>query len=275
MIAIAKEHEFLVCIDSDGTIMDTMRSKHETAFGPCFLDVFGIKEHRDEILNEWLSDNLYRKTRGINRFQGLDRILAFSSKFGYVFPGYDEYHKWVVSTPKFDVSLLKQACQAAKSKKCMELALLWSSEVNKTIAAMREAKPFDNVVDDLRLLSREVDLLGVSSANPAAVNEEWTRLGIKTLFKEVGCQDKGSKATIIKEGLANGYDPKKTVMMGDALGDYDAAVSAGVLFFPILPRHESESWTKFVYDALPRLLNGRYDEEYQQKLLSEFLSSLE
>ena len=47
-------------------------------------------------------------------------------------------------------------------------------------------------------------------------------------------------------------------MVGDALGDMQAAKDTGVLFYPILPGQEEESWKVFSEEILPDFLAGRY-----------------
>ena len=43
-----KKHEYLVCVDSDGCVMDTMNCKHFHCFGPCMVDQWGLQEWREE-----------------------------------------------------------------------------------------------------------------------------------------------------------------------------------------------------------------------------------
>lgn len=45
-----KAEQKIVCIDSDGTALDTMNSKHIRCFGPCFVEAFGLQAHREELL---------------------------------------------------------------------------------------------------------------------------------------------------------------------------------------------------------------------------------
>ena len=45
-------------------------------------------------------------------------------------------------------------------------------------------------------------------------------------------------------------------MVGDAMGDYDAAMANGALFYPIDPGFEDQSWQRFFEEALPRFFNG-------------------
>ena len=47
-------------------------------------------------------------------------------------------------------------------------------------------------------------------------------------------------------------------MVGDAPGDRAAAEKNGVYFYPILVRHEAESWADFVKQALPALTGEDY-----------------
>ena len=66
-----KTKEYLVCVDSDGCVMDTMDVKHIRCFGPCMVEEWDLQAWKDEILTSWNDVNLYTLTRGINRFKGL------------------------------------------------------------------------------------------------------------------------------------------------------------------------------------------------------------
>lgn len=46
-----RKHDYLVCVDSDGCVMDTMNCKHFHCFGPCMVTEWGLEEWKDEILN--------------------------------------------------------------------------------------------------------------------------------------------------------------------------------------------------------------------------------
>ena len=87
-------------------------------------------------------------------------------------------------------------------------------------------------------------------------------------------QDAGSKAFCIAELLKRGYDRDKTLMIGDAPGDCDAAKKNGVYYYPILVRKESESWREFTQTAVFRLVDGTYGGAYQQKKIEEFEENL-
>lgn len=63
-------------------------------------------------------------------------------------------------------------------------------------------------------------------------------------------------------------------MCGDAPGDQDAAAKNGVLYYPILVKHEKESWEEFRLEGLEHLLDGTYQGEYQEKKTAAFLHNL-
>ena len=112
----------------------------------------------------------------------------------------------------------------------------------------------------------------VSSANRDAVVEEWGRYGLLDSVDLLLCQDAGSKAYCIAELKKKGYAPGHILMCGDAPGDKAAAEANGVYFYPILVRHEAESWAAFP-EALARLLDGSYGPYGAQKAQA-FLDNL-
>ena len=72
-----KKNKYLVCIDSDGCAIDSMDIKHYLCFGPCMVIEWKLDKWRDQILNRWNEVNLFKKTRGINRFKGLSKEAPF------------------------------------------------------------------------------------------------------------------------------------------------------------------------------------------------------
>ena len=60
----------------------------------------------------------------------------------------------------------------------------------------------------------------------------------------------------------------------DAPGDLKAAQKNGVLYYPILVKHEKESWQRFVMEALPKFLEGTYEGAYAEEQIHEFKENL-
>ena len=71
-----KSRDFLICIDSDGCAMDTMDVKHMRCFAPCLVHEWDLGDYREDIVRLWRKINLLSRSRGINRFKGLAKILV-------------------------------------------------------------------------------------------------------------------------------------------------------------------------------------------------------
>ena len=117
------------------------------------------------------------------------------------------------------------------------------NEAVKTLSD-EEKKPFDGVKETLNLFAEKADLAVVSSANQEAVGDEWRKNGLIAQVSYVFAQNSGTKEACLDGLLRMGYQPEKILMVGDAPADLEAAKSAGVCFYPILPGQEADSWKK-------------------------------
>lgn len=269
-----KNREYLVCVDSDGCAMDTMDIKHFRCFGPCMVEEWGLEEWAQPILARWNEINLYTMTRGVNRFKGLAMALDEINAQYTAIEGLDELKAWAASAPELSNGALEKALPAAQGP-CLAKALSWSKKVNAAINALPESekKPFDGAAAGLAAAHAAADVAVVSSANREAVEEEWARCGLLGSVDVLCCQDAGSKAACIAQLKAKGYAPDHILMVGDAPGDKAAAEKNGVWFYPILVRHEAESWAELVSTALARLTSGAY-APYGEILAEKFLANL-
>lgn len=269
-----KTREYLVCVDSDGCAMDTMDIKHFRCFGPCMVEEWGLEEWAQPILARWNEINLYTMTRGVNRFKGLAMALDEINAQYTAVEGLDELKAWAASAPELSNGALEKALPAAQGP-CLAKALSWSKKVNAAINALPESekKPFDGAAAGLAAAHAAADVAVVSSANREAVEEEWARCGLLGSVDVLCCQDAGSKAACIAQLKAKGYAPDHILMVGDAPGDKAAAEKNGVWFYPILVRHEAESWAELVSTALARLTADAY-APYGEALAEKFLANL-
>ena len=60
------------------------------------------------------------------------------------------------------------------------------------------------------------------------------------------------------------------LMLGDAPGDAAAAGKNGILFYPIRPLEETDSWQEFYQEYLDAFLEERYEGELQRKAEERF-----
>lgn len=273
-----KKHDYLVCVDSDGCVMDTMNCKHFNCFGPCMVAEWGLEEWQDEILARWNVINLFSMTRGINRFKGLALALSEIDKQYKAIDGIDALVHWAETAPALSNGALAKAAEDAESEDArlvLKKALAWSVAVNAAIVKLDESLkiPFEGALEGLRAAHEFADVAMVSSANRDAVLEEWAKFGLLEHTDIVLAQDVGSKAACIAEMLKFGYDKGKVVMIGDATGDCDAAEKNGVYYYPILVNHEKESWDEAITTGFEKLKNGGF-AEYGFEKKREFLENL-
>lgn len=270
-----KKKDFLICVDSDGCAMDTMDIKHFQCFGPCMVEEWGLEQWAEPILARWNDINLYTMTRGINRFKGLAMALREIDGQYTRIAGIDELEQWAESAPALSNDGLKASIEAGGSE-VLSKALSWSVKVNNSINALPfdAKKPFKGVLEGLQYAHSVADIAIVSSANLQAVEEEWGLYGLLDHVDILLAQNVGSKAFCIQELLKKDYDQDKVLMTGDAPGDLEAARSNNVFYYPILVRHERESWEEFRETAVDKLVDSTYGGDYQQKKIVAFLDNL-
>ena len=273
-----RKHDYLVCVDSDGCVMDTMNCKHFHCFGPCMVTEWGLEEWKNEILDRWNVINLFSMTRGINRFKGLAMALKeIDGKYKKI-TGVDALVHWADTAPALsNDGVAKAANEAADAdaKLVFEKALSWSKAVNAAIVKLPEELkvPYAGAKEGLAAAHAFADVAMVSSANRDAVEEEWGKFGLLEHTDIVLAQDVGSKAACIKEMLKFGYDLDKVVMVGDAPGDCDAAEKNNVYYYPILVNHEKESWDEAIAVGFGKLQNGEF-ATYEAEKKKQFYANL-
>ena len=273
-----RKHDYLVCVDSDGCVMDTMNCKHFHCFGPCMVAEWGLEEWKDEILDRWNVINLFSMTRGINRFKGLAMALKeIDGKYTKII-GVDALVHWADTAPALsNDGVAKAAAEATDpdAKLVLQKALSWSKAVNAAIVELPEELkvPYNGAKEGLAAAHQFADVAMVSSANRDAVEEEWGKFGLLEHTDIVLAQDVGSKAACIAAMLKFGYDLDKVVMVGDAPGDCDAAEKNHVYYYPSLVNHEKESWDEAIAVGFGKLQEGCY-AEYEVQKKKEFLANL-
>jgi len=267
-----KEKEFLICIDSDGSAIDTMTEKHRKAFGPEAVRVWGLEEIEEDFLQHWNKVNLYSNTRGINRFKGLVNTFKDLKTRGYEMPEINNIEEWTEKSGELSNSALNKEIKKGNDYEDLKLALKWSQQVNQTISELKKdrAKVFTGVKKSLSKITERADLAVVSSANQEALLDEWECYDLKRYVKVIFGQEAGSKAENIKNLKAKGYDNSKILMLGDAPGDLRAAEINNVLFYPIIPSEEKESWQKFAEKAADKFFEGDYQGKLEKQLIKKF-----
>jgi phosphoglycolate phosphatase-like HAD superfamily hydrolase len=120
----------------------------------------------------------------------------------------------------------------------------------------------------LERFATRADMIVCSQTPNAALEAEWEEHDLAKYVAAICGQEVGSK----KESLTNAkkYPPDHTLMIGDAPGDYKAAVANDCLFFPINPGVEEACWRRLYDEGIARFFKGSFAGTYQQQLLDEF-----
>lgn len=266
-----KEHNRkIICVDSDGCVMDTMNVKHERFFGPLAAEVFEIEEV-DEFMSIWNQVNLYSVKRGVNRFVGLVISLEL---FGYK-QDISRLKKWVETTPKLSNGSLKKEIESAPCED-LQRALKWSEQINHVIMELTwQGAPFPRVKNALHTLSQSVDLAVVSSCHHDTIEYEWKKHGLLQYVRYVFGQEEGRKVECLQQLIHMGYQKENILMVGDSLVDLQAAKDNDIAFYPILFGQENKSWNELSNYVLDSFLNDQYQKEFQTEAIYQFIRLLD
>jgi phosphoglycolate phosphatase-like HAD superfamily hydrolase len=274
MFSFTPQHEFLVGIDSDGCVFDSMELKHKECFVPNFVNHYelqGVSKYAREAA-EFV--NLYSKSRGINRFPALVEQLDWlrrrpeAKARGVSVARPHGLIDWIGRETKLGNPTLEKAV-AETGNADLKQALAWSVAVNKSIAEMvRGVPPFPFVRKCLERLCGQADMLVCSQTPNAALEAEWKEHSIDRFVLAICGQEVGSKKELL--AAAKHYPLNHTLMIGDAPGDYNAAKANNCLFFPINPGQEEASWKRLFDEGIPKFFDGTFAGGFQKSLLVEF-----
>lgn len=266
-----KKHDHLLCIDSDGTVIDAMNVKHNRCHGLSFIEEWGLEEHAEAVQRIWNDINLYEKTRGINRFLALNEMLQrMEGVYLHTRPEeLADYRAWIQEGDLSNKSL--QARMEWDDNPLLQKAIRWSKSLNARIAQLTPADkpPFPHVREALAYARGKADISVISSSNMAAIREEWGAYGLLDFLSVMTSQEIGTKDECVARMIEKGYKPENILMIGDAWPDVNAARSNGVWYYPILTRREGESWTEFKQTYFDRFLQDGYGD-CQQELMDRF-----
>jgi len=274
MLDLVPQRDFLVGIDSDGCVFDTMELKHKECFIPNMINTYELQAVSKYAREAAEFVNLYSKTRGINRFPSVVETLRWLAKHPEVQARGQEIRlpaglvNWLKTETTLANATLAAAVERTKDPDLVQ-ALAWSEAVNAAIERfVRGVPPFPGVLECLEKLAPQADLLVVSATPSDALRREWSEHGIERYVRAICGQDQGTKKQVL--AVAAKYPSDHVLMVGDAPGDYQAAVANQALFFPINPGAEAESWRNLFEEGIERFLAGTFAGDYQARLLEDF-----
>jgi phosphoglycolate phosphatase-like HAD superfamily hydrolase len=272
-----REHDFFVALDSDGCVFDSMEIKHKECFTPVFIKHWNLQAAAKYARQVWEFANLYSVDRGMNRFpvlvKSLDLLMDYpeAARRGIEIPDLQPLRDFVTSgLPPSNASLEKLLKENLDP--VLAQTMEWSLAINAAIAdIVSGVPPFPNVVECLDRITARADLAVVSGTPGEALRREWDEHKIDHYPLIIAGQELGKKTehlNVMTDG--KDYASERMLMIGDAPGDFKAARAAGMMFYPVNPGHEEDSWQRLHEETLDRFFAGTYGGDYEAARIAEF-----
>lgn len=273
-------HKYFIGIDSDGCVFDTMEIKHKKCFSPNTILHWNLQPISNYVSETWNFVNLYSKTRGLNRFLTLIKVIELLSERKEVkdrkvnLPDISDIIEWSKRESRLSNSSLADYLKN-KNSASLEKTLEWSLAITEDIQKMvKEIPPFQYADKSIKLINEDADLMVISQTPIEALHREWKENNLDEFIRLIAGQEYGNKSEHILYGAKGKYDDEKILMIGDAPGDMEAAKANWVSFYPIIPGDEENSWKRFYNESLYKFFSGKYKGEYENVLIKEFEQSL-
>jgi phosphoglycolate phosphatase-like HAD superfamily hydrolase len=273
-------HDFFVGIDSDGCVFDSMEVKQKEFFIPNALKYFNLFKVSKLVRETWEFVNLYSVYRGSNRFPAMIMVFELLAErkevieSGVELPDLTSLKAWVKNETKLGNTALRKNCEE-KPDKSLEIVLKWSEEVNREIGEwLHDIPPFCHAIKSMEKISATADIMVVSQTPLEALEREWQENDLNKFVSMIAGQEHGTKTEHIAIAAKGKYSNSKIILIGDAIGDLNAARNNGILFYPIIPGNEDKSWERFMNEGYDRFTTGKFAGSYEESILKEFMVAL-
>lgn len=278
---LQKTHDTFVGIDSDGCVFDTMSIKQKDFFHPLIIQFWDLSFAEKPLRACAEFVNLYSRNRGINRFPALLQTFKLYNnhpdKVANSYPSVEtaSLEAYINSgLPLGNPSLTKYANEHQEDAELQRL-LKWSLAVNDAIDnQMKPVEPYVWAKKSLEKIHSNSNAIVVSQTPECALVKEWRLHKIDHFVDLIAGQELGTKIQHLTLATEGRFDASHRLMIGDAFGDLKSAKQADVLFYPIKPGFEEESWQRFYEEAFNRFLQGTYAGDYADQLIRDFESVL-
>ncbi|MEA5051176.1 MAG: HAD hydrolase-like protein [Oscillospiraceae bacterium] len=282
LLDLKRTREFLVCIDSDGCILDNMELKHKECFCPATVNVWNLQTVSRYARETAEFVNLYSRTRGTNRFPAIVRTLELLyardevKAAGLTQPDLSALRRWIAQTPVLGAAALEDYYRShGDVEPVLAQAARWSREVDANIEhIVRGVAPFPYVKEAIRKLKTFADVVVISATPHEALVRELHACGVDALVTAIAGQELGTKSECIRKAMGDRYAPSHVLKIGDAPSDYKAAQDNGVLFYPILPGAETQSWQQLLRTDAERFADGSYAGAPMDARIADFFKRL-
>jgi len=273
--------KYLVCIDSDGSVFDSMTFKHRECLTQVFIEHFSLQSIEPIARETWEYVNLYSRTRGCNRFLALLETLFLlrqrleNTTTRLELPHLEGLSRWVTESKKLSNSELALEYSRTNDPD-LGSALAWSKKGSAQMdGIMRNGiPPFNLVVPALESISQKADIIIISQGPTERIAHEWRSHGLEKWPRKIIGHEFGSKSTIIKDTIQSGYTQRNVLIIGDSPCDALAAKENDAFFFPIVPGAENESWKYLLEKGINCFFSGRFLNDSYHEQMKKFDAAL-
>ena len=272
-------HDFLIAVDSDGTVLDSVRSKMMGAFLQNFISVWNLQDIESLVEETVEYVTLKSSNRGGSRWMCMSVVLELlqfriTPARRLSVPDGKKIRAFAESglVGKTDnAKIFYRNHPSDEMKKAIHLSEsmdLFEEEFTKNM------QPFPLAPETLKMIREKADLVVISMTPMQALDAEWRSAGIYDLPALICGSDFGNKKDVLSIFHEKGYALDHMLMIGDALIDLNAAREVGAYFYPILQDMETESWKTFRNKIFTSFLLGEYQATDNEILIDRFESSL-
>ncbi len=280
MSEVKTSKPYLVGVDSDGCVFDTMEIKQKGCFTRNTVRFFGLQSVFRAVCDTSEFVNLYSRHRGKNRFLALLKVFELLEDHPQVLdrnaelPDLTPLREWTERESQLGNAALEAEVKA-NNDPILAKTLEWSLQINRDITDLVVGVgPFAGAREALEAATHDAELFVVSQTPLEALVREWDEHKLDHLIKRIYGQEDGTKDQHLLDARGDAYEDDHVLMLGDALGDLEAARKANALFFPIVPGEEEKSWKNFLQEGFARFVTGSFAGDYQEALLEAFMKKL-
>ena len=275
--------DFLVGIDSDGTVFDSMNIKHSLCFIDPLINIYKLNKISYQSEQMWKEINLFSINRGINRFEALSiffeklKFLNLEAISNYDYPNLNFInHLKSLNIPLTDKNLKKLKYNFDENQYYdIKKAILWSDTVNKKVANLAKDVPLiPGASKTINYICEHADIIVVSNTPSEVLKYDWSNCNINNSVSLICGQETGSKIDILEAAIIEKYDKEKVLMIGDSPSDFYAAKKNDISFFPIIPGKEDSSWAFLESKVLSRFFSIEKNSKFEKEKIIEFESAI-
>lgn len=247
----------LVVVESEGTVFDSLASRHRKAYLPAFVSCFSFGAGYEECAELWTDAAIN------SRLRGQDPLVILLNSLRRLEKNHPSTRRLATAAclenliAKRHIPLLSLAESPDGSPE--RLILDWLSMASSLLEEGSDAPCFPQAklfFSLLRDAAPNVQVLAHSSVDEALALHEWEMAGLGDAFLRLAGRERGDFSSYLRQAMENGFDSVPLLVIGSTLKSWQAAQAVCARYYPILPGKEDESWDFLSREYFPSFIRG-------------------